>query len=109
MATKLIEYTISLKEIERRKKAFTTLIASFFFGLIIFSFDFIILNILFSSFFLAFLLILLYISRILTIKSLNHYSQIQFPVNEQKIERKTKKSGEIYLFKDITKLNIKKR
>ena len=42
----------------------------------------------------------------MTIKSLNHYSQIQFPVNEQKIERKTKILKEIYLFQDITKLNI---
>ena len=42
----------------------------------------------------------------MTIKSLNHYSQIQFPVNEQKIERKTKILKEIYLFQDITKLHI---
>lgn len=91
MVTKLIEYNISLKEIERRKKAFTTLIVSIYFGLILFAFDFIILNILFSAFFMFAFLIFLYISRMLTIKSLNHFSQIRFLVNDESIKRKTKK------------------
>ena len=108
MVTNLIEYNISLKEIERRKKAFTTLIVSIWFGLILFTFDFIILNILFSAFFMFAFLIFLYISRMLTIKSLNHFSQIRFLVNDESIKRKTKKSEEIYLFKDITKLSIKR-
>ena len=108
MVTNLIEYNISLKEIERRKKAFTTLIVSIYFGLILFTFDFIILNILFSAFFMFAFLIFLYISRMLTIKSLNYFSQIRFLVNNESIKRKTKKSEEIYLFKDITKLSIKR-
>jgi len=108
MSTKLIEYNISLKEIDRRKKAFTTLIISIWFGLIISAFDFIISNILLSVIFLLTFAIFLYISRVLTIKSLNYFSQIRFLVNDESIERKTKKSEEIYLFKDITKLSIKR-
>jgi len=108
MSTKLIEYNISLKEIERRKKAFTTLIISIWFGLIISAFDFIISNILLSVIFILAFSIFLYISRILTIKSLNYFSQIRFLVNDELIKRKTKKSEEIYLFKDITKLSIKR-
>jgi len=108
MNTKLIEYNISLKEIDRRKKAFTTFIISIWFGLIISAFDFIISNILLSVIFILTFAIFLYISRMLTVKSLNYFSQIRFLVNDESIERKTKKSEEIYLFKDITKLNIKR-
>ncbi|MCJ7650986.1 MAG: hypothetical protein MUP85_20435 [Candidatus Lokiarchaeota archaeon] len=108
MVTKFIEYNISLKEIDRRKKAFTTLIISIWFGLIISAFDFIISNILLSVIFLLTFAIFLYISRVLTINSLNYFSQIRFLVNDESIERKTKKSEEIYLFKDITKLSIKR-
>jgi len=108
MSTKLIEYNISLKEIDRRKKAFTTFIISILFGLIISAFDFIISNILLSVIFILTFAIFLYISRMLTIKSLNYFSQIRFLMNDESIERKTKKSEEIYLFKDITKLNIKR-
>jgi len=108
MVTKSIEYNISLKEIERRKKAFTTLIISIWFGLIISAFDFIISNILLSAIFILAFTIFLYISRILTIKLLNYFSQIRFLVNDESIKRKTKKSEEIYLFKDITKLSIKR-
>lgn len=108
MVTKFIEYNISLKEIDRRKKAFTTLIISIWFGLIISAFDFIISNILLSVIFILTFAIFLYISRVLTINSLNYFSQIRFLVNDASIERKTKKSEEIYLFKDITKLNIKR-
>ncbi len=108
MATNLIEYNISLKEIERRKKAFTALIISIWLGLVISAFDFIISNILLSAIFILAFSIFIYISRMLTIKSLNYFSQIRFLVNDESIKRKTKKSEEIYLFKDITKLCIKR-
>lgn len=108
MATNLIEYNISLKEIERRKKAFTTLIVGIWLGLIVSVSDFIISNILQSAIFILAFSIFLYISRVLTVKSLNYFSQIRFLVNDESIKRKTKKSEEIYLFKDITKLSIKR-
>ena len=38
MITNLIEYNISLKEIERKKKAFITLIISMWFGLMVSAF-----------------------------------------------------------------------
>ena len=108
MSTKLIEYSISLKEIERRKKAFTTLIVGIWLGFIASVSDFIISNILQSAFFIFAFSIFLYISRVLTVKSLNYFSQIRFLVNDELIKRETKKSEEIYLFKDITKLSIKR-
>ena len=108
MSTKLIEYNISLKEIKRRKKAFTTLIVSIWLGLIVSLSDFIISNILISAIYILVFSIFLYISRVLTVKSLNYFSQIRFLVNDELIKRETKKSEEIYLFKDITKLSIKR-
>jgi len=108
MSTKLIEYNISLKEIERRKRAFTTLIVGIWLGLIASVSDFIISNILQSAIFILAFSIFLYISRVLTVKSLNYFLQIRFLVNDELIKRKTKKSEEIYLFKDITKLSIKR-
>ena len=108
MSTKLIEYSISLKEIERRKKAFTTLIVGIWLGFIASVSDFIISNILQSAIFIFVFSIFLYISRVLTVKSLNYFSQIRFLVNDELIKRETKKSEEIYLFKDITKLSIKR-
>lgn len=108
MSTKLIEYNISLKEIERRKKAFTTLIVGIWLGFIASVSDFIISNILQSAIFIFAFSIFLYISRVLTVKSLNYFSQIRFLANDELIKRETKKSEEIYLFKDITKLSIKR-
>ncbi|MGB6606504.1 MAG: hypothetical protein WBF28_01680, partial [Atribacterota bacterium] len=108
MATNLIEYNISLKEIERRKKAFTTLIVGIWLGLIVSVSDFIISNILQSAIFIFAFSIFLYISRVLTVKSLNYFSQIRFLVNDESIKRKTKKAEEMYLFKDVTKLSIKR-
>ena len=108
MSTKLIEYSISLKEIERRKKAFTTLIVGIWLGFIASVSDFIISNILQYAIFIFAFSIFLYISRVLTIKSLNYFSQIRFLVNDELIKRETKKSEEIYFFKDITKLSIKR-
>ena len=87
MSTKLIEYSISLKEIERRKKAFTTLIVGIWLGFIASISDFIISNILQSAFFIFAFSIFLYISRVLTVKSLNYFSQIRFLVNDELIKR----------------------
>ena len=61
MATNLIEYNISLKEIERRKKAFTTLIVAIWLGLIVSVSDFIISNILQSAIFILAFSVFLYI------------------------------------------------
>ena len=108
MSTQLIEYNISLKEIKRRKKAFTKLIIGIWLGLIISVYDFIISNILLSAIFILAFSIFLFISRLLTVKSLNHFSHIRFLVNDKSIKRKTKKSEERYLFKEITKLSIKR-
>ena len=99
MSTKLIEYSISLKEIERRKKAFTTLIVGIWLGLIVSVSDFIISNILQSAIFILAFSIFLYISRVLTENALNYFSKIRFLVNDESIIRKTKKSEEKYLFK----------
>ena len=91
MVTTVSEYGVSLKEIVRRKKAFTALVMSIWFGLVIFAFS-----------------IFLFISRILTIKALNDFSHIRFLINDEKIKRVVKKSEEIILFRDIVKLKIKR-
>jgi len=97
MATNLIDYNISLKEIGRRKKAFTTLIVGIWLGLIVSVSDFIISNILQSAIFILAFSIFLYISRVLTVKSLNYFSQIRFLVNDESIKRKTKNQKK-YIF-----------
>lgn len=102
------EYIISLTEIERRKKSFTTFIISVIAGLTLSSFDLIIANSFFAIIILFTFSMFLFVARILTIKSLNNYSQIKFFLNDYSIERKSIKTKESYFLKDITQLNIKR-
>ena len=108
MVTTVSEYSVSSKEIVRRKKAFTTLIMSIWLGLVISAFDFILSHLFFSAVFIFAFSIFLYVSRILTIKALDYFSQIRFLVNDEKIKRVMKKSEEIILFSHIVKLKIKR-
>jgi hypothetical protein len=102
------EYSILQNEIERRKKAFTTLIVSISVGVFFSIFDLIIVNPpIFIISFLTFTLFL-FMLRILTIKSLNNFSFNKIFINDHFIKRKTLKSEETFSIKDIVKLNIKK-
>lgn len=97
-------YTISKKEINRRKTAYTTLIISFFLSSIAFTFNYIMqyLNI-----FIYIILIVgtfLFISRIIVIKYLNSLSEMNVELNSiYIIKNKTK-----YFIKHIKKIIIKR-
>ena len=101
-----MEFEISRKEINRRKKAFSTLLVSLFAGLFLAS------KILYypiSEF--IFLLIggALLVLDILTFRFLDSISRVKLNISEMKIERINAKSTESFLFSDIRKIKIKRR
>ncbi|MFA6252412.1 MAG: hypothetical protein WCX74_03360 [Candidatus Paceibacterota bacterium] len=101
-----MEFKTSKKEINRRKKAFSILLASLFVGLLLAS------KILYypiSEY--GFLLIagILLVLAILTFRFLDSISKIKLNISERKIERMNEKSTEGFLFSDISRIKIKRR
>ncbi|MFA4998879.1 MAG: hypothetical protein WC514_02560 [Candidatus Paceibacterota bacterium] len=101
-----MEFTVSKKEISRRKKAFLTLVISLFFGLFLASFF---LNYPVSkSGYLLILVIILFISG-LTFWFLDSVLKIKLRISDEKIERMNGKNIQSLTSSKIKEIKIKRR
>lgn len=103
-----IAYTVSQKEIHRRKLAFTTLITSLLIALTVPFLDLALSNIVPAAMIITSLGIFLFILRLLVNRSLDNFSQMLILLDAHSIVRKTTKSEEAYPLKNIDKLSIKR-
>ncbi|MDD4931283.1 MAG: hypothetical protein PHG66_04050 [Candidatus Colwellbacteria bacterium] len=101
-----MEFTTSIREITRRKKAFLTLLTSLFIGLVLTSkiFHYPISG----SKYLLIIGIFIIIG-ILTFQFLSSISKVRLFINEEKIERINGKSVDKFLFSNIKIIKIKRR
>jgi hypothetical protein len=108
MSADIIKYNISKIEINRRKKAFTSLIVSLLIFGILFSIDFIIKNIAISIIIIISVTIMLYLSRILTFKFFYNLLKTKVLIVDDYILRTFQKGEVKCFFKNIKYIKIKK-
>lgn len=101
-------YLISLCEMKRRKKAYTTLIVSLFFGIVLPLYDQFLNYQILLSFSFAILASVLIVSRILLFRSFRDFEKIKVLLTDTEIVRITFKTKTQYSFNMITGVWIKK-
>jgi hypothetical protein len=101
-----MEFTVSNKEVTRRKAAYVALVISLFVGLFLFSklLNIRLLSSLYLSFIAAFFLL-----GVLSFRFLNLLRTIKIRLSDQEIERLSGKLSERFLLSDIERINIKRR
>lgn len=99
-----ITYTISKVEINRRTKAYTTLIVSFFFSLVIFSFEYITSYSNISLYILLILASFLFCSKIIVVRYFASILNNKIGLTAEYVRKKETK----YLIKNIKKVIIKR-
>jgi len=101
-----MEFTVSKKEIMRRKTAYVVLAVSLFFGLLLFSK---LLNIrLLSSLYISFI-VTFFLLGLVSFRFLNLLKRMKIRLSDQEIERLNGKISERFLLSEVEKIKIKRR
>ena len=108
MDTNIKQYNISKTEIDRRRKAFTSLIVSLLIFSTLFSIDLIIKNIRISIIVFTFLALILFLSRIMTFKFLKNLLKMEIMITDNYLLKIWNKTEVKCFFNEIKYIKIKK-
>ncbi len=102
------EYPVSIKETNRRKGAFSSLLLFFLVGLIVTSLDFLVSNIPWSLILVVVFALLLFGLSYWNIRWQNRFSRKRVTTGIQGIKRSAPDSEETYLYKDVQRITTKR-
>lgn len=102
------QFHISKIEVDRRKKAFTALLISFFIFSILFSVDLIVENIAMSIIGILFFVLILFVFRVMTFNYLNNLLKTKLIFTDDYLVKNWNKTEEKCNFREIKYIKIKK-